>query len=258
MSGRTKVAVGAIGAMAAQAGYGAACGRCCATTSGAHGRRPRAAAAPLPPGRRDDVPRRALLGRTYRGRDEVEAFLRRFLDAGLRGELGAIWVGGPPWATRIALEFDDHAHDRDTGERIYDNRAVLVLRTRLGRVVREEVYEDTQKVAAFDAALAARDGGARTGAGRSPHDRRRRHPPAGVKAIHIMAAFAAFGLPFAYPALIPYVRRRHPQALAAASTTRSTASASGSPARAPSRSSPPASTWRPRSTSGTSPTSRRA
>jgi hypothetical protein len=36
-----------------------------------------------------------------------------------------------------------------------------------------------------------------------------------VKAIHIMAAFAAFGLPFAYPALVPYVRRRHPQALAA-------------------------------------------
>jgi ketosteroid isomerase-like protein len=97
-------------------------------------------------------------GLTYRGRDEVAAFLRRFLDAGLRGELGAIFVAGPPWATRIAVEFDDHAHDPATGERIYANRAVLVLRTRFGRVVREEVYEDTQKVAAFDARLAAAAG----------------------------------------------------------------------------------------------------
>lgn len=95
-------------------------------------------------------------GATYRGRDEVAAFLRRFLDAGLRGQLGAIWVDGPPWATRIALEFSDHAHDPATGERIYANDAVLVLRTRFGRVVREELYEDTQKVAAFDAALADR------------------------------------------------------------------------------------------------------
>jgi ketosteroid isomerase-like protein len=94
-------------------------------------------------------------GRTYRGRDEVAAFLRRFLDAGLRGELGAVFVDGPPWATRIAVEFDDHAHDPETGARIYENRAVIVLRTRFGRVVREEVYEDTQKVAAFDERLAA-------------------------------------------------------------------------------------------------------
>ncbi|WP_445148430.1 DUF2269 family protein [Baekduia sp. Peel2402] len=34
-----------------------------------------------------------------------------------------------------------------------------------------------------------------------------------IKAIHIIAAFAAFGLPFAYPALIPYLRRRHPETL---------------------------------------------
>jgi uncharacterized membrane protein len=34
-----------------------------------------------------------------------------------------------------------------------------------------------------------------------------------VKAFHIMAVVAAYGLPLAYPALIPYVRRRHPQAV---------------------------------------------
>lgn len=43
--------------------------------------------------------------------------------------------------------------------------------------------------------------------------------PLAIKALHIMAAFAAFGLPFAYPALIPYVRRHHPTALAAVHDT---------------------------------------
>jgi uncharacterized membrane protein len=34
-----------------------------------------------------------------------------------------------------------------------------------------------------------------------------------VKAFHIMAAFAAYGLPFAYPFLLPYLHRHHPEAL---------------------------------------------
>ena len=95
-------------------------------------------------------------GRTYRGRDEMKnAFLRRFLAAGLRGEVGHVYVDGPPWATRIALQFDDWADDPRTGARVYENRAVIVLETRWGRVVRERLYEDTQKVAAFDEVLEA-------------------------------------------------------------------------------------------------------
>jgi uncharacterized membrane protein len=34
-----------------------------------------------------------------------------------------------------------------------------------------------------------------------------------VKALHVMAAFAAYGLPFAYPMLLPYLHRHHPRAL---------------------------------------------
>jgi hypothetical protein len=34
-----------------------------------------------------------------------------------------------------------------------------------------------------------------------------------VLAIHIMAVVAAFGLPLAYPLLIPYVREHHPRAM---------------------------------------------
>ena len=34
-----------------------------------------------------------------------------------------------------------------------------------------------------------------------------------IKALHVMAAFSAYGLPLAYPLLIPYLRRHHPRAL---------------------------------------------
>lgn len=34
-----------------------------------------------------------------------------------------------------------------------------------------------------------------------------------VKAVHIMAVLAAYGLPLAYPLFLPYVRRRHPRAM---------------------------------------------
>jgi len=34
-----------------------------------------------------------------------------------------------------------------------------------------------------------------------------------VVALHIIAAFAAYGLPAAYPLVLPYLRRRHPEAL---------------------------------------------
>jgi uncharacterized membrane protein len=34
-----------------------------------------------------------------------------------------------------------------------------------------------------------------------------------IKALHVMAAFAAYGLPFAYPIVIPYLRRNHPRTL---------------------------------------------
>jgi uncharacterized membrane protein len=36
-----------------------------------------------------------------------------------------------------------------------------------------------------------------------------------VKALHIIAAIGAYGLPLSYPVLLPYVRRTHPRAMAA-------------------------------------------
>lgn len=94
-------------------------------------------------------------GRTYRGRAEIRGFLERFVAAGLRGETRAILVQGPPWRTEIAVEFEDEALD-EGGAVVYENRALIRLTARWGRIVREETYEDTQRVVAFDEHLAAR------------------------------------------------------------------------------------------------------
>jgi hypothetical protein len=34
-----------------------------------------------------------------------------------------------------------------------------------------------------------------------------------VQAVHVMAVVAAYGLPMAYPMLLPYLRRRHPRSM---------------------------------------------
>src|SRR4051795_9698686 len=34
-----------------------------------------------------------------------------------------------------------------------------------------------------------------------------------VQSLHVMAVVAAYGLPMAYPMLLPYLRRRHPRAM---------------------------------------------
>lgn len=58
----------------------------------------------------------------HRGRDAIEAFLKDFVAAGIQGEI-------------VVARFDDVAK-APGGERLYQNRTVLVLTTRWGRVVR--------------------------------------------------------------------------------------------------------------------------
>jgi ketosteroid isomerase-like protein len=94
-------------------------------------------------------------GREYRGRPEIEGFLRRFVEARLSGEIEDVLVQGPPWSTTIAVRFNDESHDPD-GTLAYTNRAIIFAKLRWGRIVDEEVYEDTEKATAFDEHLAAR------------------------------------------------------------------------------------------------------
>ena len=90
---------------------------------------------------------------THRGIDEATAFAERFVAERIQFEIEDILVNGPPWNTRIALLVHDFiaGHDGDT----YNNRAMLFLEVRWGRLVRWEDYEDTERVAAWDAARAA-------------------------------------------------------------------------------------------------------
>lgn len=89
----------------------------------------------------------------WRGREGMDRFLRNFTAAKIQGEIKSVAVSGPPWAMTIWARFDDHADGPD-GERLYENRTVLVLRTRWGKVVQQDdFYADTGRLADFDRRL---------------------------------------------------------------------------------------------------------
>jgi ketosteroid isomerase-like protein len=93
----------------------------------------------------------------HTGRASIEAFLHDCVAAGLHGEFRDLLIGGPPWKMRAAVRFDDHADDPD-GTRIYDNRAVLYVTIRWGRVVRQDdFFADTIRIEAFEQHLRRRE-----------------------------------------------------------------------------------------------------
>ena len=95
------------------------------------------------------VPRREHVGRrTPCSKPAIEGFLRRFVAAGLSGRSEDILVNGPPWRTRIAVVFVD----RGVGCRRRRPRHTVpcCMRSRAGQITRQEDFEDTQKVEAFD------------------------------------------------------------------------------------------------------------
>jgi ketosteroid isomerase-like protein len=88
----------------------------------------------------------------HRGKGAIERFLRNFIAAGITGDIRELHVSGPPWAMKILVRFDDRSDL--SGERIYENRTVLVIRARWGRIVEhEDFYEDTGRIAALEARL---------------------------------------------------------------------------------------------------------
>ena len=95
-------------------------------------------------------------GPVYRGKDEIRAFLERFLRVGLRGEVLEIAVMGPPWNTTAFIRFDDRATAPD-GTVVYENRATVLVSGRWGKIVSEEIFEDTERVAEFDRWLEANE-----------------------------------------------------------------------------------------------------
>lgn len=112
---------------------------------------------PILAGYADDAvlvfPGRSSWGGEHRGKAAIAQFLTRFIDVGLVGEVHDILVNGPPWRTTVCVVFTDQAKD-ESGEVIYQNRAVLLARVVWGKIVYQEDFEDTHKVEAFDAYLA--------------------------------------------------------------------------------------------------------
>jgi ketosteroid isomerase-like protein len=96
-------------------------------------------------------PGRSSWAGEYQGKRAIEEFLQRFLAAGLVPETHDILVNGPPWGMRVCVLFTDRARG-DDGRVIYENRAVLLIKARWGKVVYQEDFLDTQRVELFDAA----------------------------------------------------------------------------------------------------------
>ena len=97
---------------------------------------------------------------THRGIDECRSFAERFVAEGIQfGEPEDILVNGPPWRTRVAVRVHDFKPGplaaSDGSDDVYSNRAVAFLELRWGKIVRWEDYEDTERIAAWDAARTA-------------------------------------------------------------------------------------------------------
>jgi ketosteroid isomerase-like protein len=87
------------------------------------------------------------------GKPAIDRFLKNFTAAKVQGEIKHVAVTGPPWALTMLVRFDDHADGPD-GTRLYDNRTVLVMRTKWGKIVdHEDFYVDTSAIEAFDRKL---------------------------------------------------------------------------------------------------------
>jgi ketosteroid isomerase-like protein len=87
------------------------------------------------------------------GKAGMERFLQNFTAAGIHGQIRQIALSGPPWAPTLWARFDDHA-DAPDGTRIYENRDVLVLRTRWGKIIeQDDFYADTARITTLDRKL---------------------------------------------------------------------------------------------------------
>src|SRR5436190_21181803 len=90
------------------------------------------------------------------GKGELERWLQQFVDSGIQIYADEVVAKGPPWNMTICVRGTDHL-DTPQGERVYENRYVIWGRMSWGLLKEYEVYEDTQKSAALDDYLGARE-----------------------------------------------------------------------------------------------------
>jgi ketosteroid isomerase-like protein len=93
----------------------------------------------------DDVifefPGTSSFGASLRGKDALLAWMRRFAALKPAYVIRDVVATGPPWNTRLAVRLSDRIGDD------YANEGVQYLRMRWGKVISDEVFVDTEKVA---------------------------------------------------------------------------------------------------------------
>lgn len=92
----------------------------------------------------------------FRGKEEVERWVRRVYQVGLRLEPHEVLVMGPPWNTTVCLRFTDRCAAPD-GPIVYTNRGVVFGKIAWGKITYYEIHEDTEKVVALDAYVASHE-----------------------------------------------------------------------------------------------------
>ena len=85
----------------------------------------------------------------FRGREEVERWVRRVYQVGLRLEPLEMLVVGPPWDTTVCLRFTDTCTAPD-GTIVYTNQGMIFGKIAWGKITSYELHEDTEKVVALD------------------------------------------------------------------------------------------------------------
>ena len=88
-------------------------------------------------------------GGEYRGKQRIREFYQRLVETGIKFEVQDIVVHGWPWSATVCVRVTDHARDAG-GNVVYGNRALIFAKSRWGKIYYHELYEDTQKSAAFD------------------------------------------------------------------------------------------------------------
>jgi ketosteroid isomerase-like protein len=81
---------------------------------------------------------------TFRGKSEIEAWIRRFVDLHPDYIVRDVLVSGPPWNLRIAWRLSDRIG------RHYANEGMVYTRGAWGKVLSERVFLDTQVLSTWE------------------------------------------------------------------------------------------------------------
>lgn len=89
-------------------------------------------------------PGRNSFGGTYRGREAITGWLRRFVALKPEYDIHDVLVAGPPWNLRIAYRLSDRIGEH------YSNEGMVYMRFRGLKCVEESVHIDTERVSEWE------------------------------------------------------------------------------------------------------------